>query len=94
MGSYFSRMLDALWGPKERKILILGLDGAGKTTILYKLQVGQVVCTIPSTYYFRLFIFLKLYSIISILCLSVCLSVWFDIVLADYKFRISKRSTI
>ncbi|KAJ8299625.1 hypothetical protein KUTeg_023685 [Tegillarca granosa] len=31
----------------ERRILILGLDGAGKTTILYRLQVGEVVTTIP-----------------------------------------------
>lgn len=31
------------------RILILGLDGAGKTTILYRLQVGEVVTTIPST---------------------------------------------
>lgn len=29
------------------RILILGLDGAGKTTILYRLQVGEVVTTIP-----------------------------------------------
>ena len=28
--------------------MILGLDGAGKTTILYRLQVGEVVTTIPS----------------------------------------------
>ena len=27
---------------------MLGLDGAGKTTILYKLKVGEVVCTIPT----------------------------------------------
>ena len=42
--SYFS----SLFGSKERRILILGLDGAGKTTILYRLQVGEVVTTIPS----------------------------------------------
>lgn len=42
--SYFS----GLFGSKERRILILGLDGAGKTTILYRLQVGEVVTTIPS----------------------------------------------
>lgn len=33
------------------RILILGLDGAGKTTILYRLQVGEVVTTIPSKYW-------------------------------------------
>ncbi|XP_065835703.1 ADP-ribosylation factor-like protein 1 [Oscarella lobularis] len=48
MGILFSRMFAALWGPKEYRILILGLDGAGKTTILYRLQVGEVVTTIPT----------------------------------------------
>ncbi|XP_033751347.1 ADP-ribosylation factor-like protein 1 [Pecten maximus] len=42
--SYFS----GWFGARERRILILGLDGAGKTTILYKLQVGEVVTTIPT----------------------------------------------
>ena len=30
------------------RILILGLDGAGKTTILYWLQAGEVIATIPT----------------------------------------------
>ncbi|KAF9359120.1 Arf GTPase arl1 [Mortierella sp. AD094] len=46
--SIFSRILGRLWGDKEVRILILGLDGAGKTTILYRLQVGEVVTTIPT----------------------------------------------
>jgi len=29
-------------------VLILGLDNAGKTTILYKLQMGEVVTTVPT----------------------------------------------
>lgn len=33
---------------KEIRILILGLDGAGKTTILYRLQIGVVVMTKPT----------------------------------------------
>jgi hypothetical protein len=33
--SYFRGLL----GTREMRILILGLDGAGKTTILYRLQV-------------------------------------------------------
>ena len=39
MGGFFSKVFESLFGQKERRILILGLDGAGKTTILYKLQV-------------------------------------------------------
>lgn len=48
MGGFFSRIFSGLFGTKERRILILGLDGAGKTTILYRLQVGEVVTTIPT----------------------------------------------
>eukprot|EP00928_Gymnodinium_smaydae_P091859 TRINITY_DN7561_c0_g1_i1.p1 TRINITY_DN7561_c0_g1~~TRINITY_DN7561_c0_g1_i1.p1 ORF type:complete len:275 (+),score=40.77 TRINITY_DN7561_c0_g1_i1:65-889(+) len=35
-------------GDKEPKIAMLGLDAAGKTTILYKLRLGEVVTTIPT----------------------------------------------
>ena len=47
-GGIFTRLFSGLWGSKELRVLILGLDGAGKTTILYRLQVGEVVTTIPS----------------------------------------------
>ena len=30
------------------RILMVGLDAAGKTTILYKLKLGDVVTTIPT----------------------------------------------
>ncbi|XP_021948597.1 ADP-ribosylation factor-like protein 1 [Folsomia candida] len=40
--------LKSFIGGREMRILILGLDGAGKTTILYRLQVGEVVTTIPT----------------------------------------------
>jgi ADP-ribosylation factor-like protein 1 len=46
MGVLMSRMM-AAFGDKEARILVLGLDNAGKTTILYRLQVGAVVSTIP-----------------------------------------------
>jgi hypothetical protein len=32
MGSWFSTVLDALSGTKQKRILMLGLDAAGKTT--------------------------------------------------------------
>nr|XP_015207376.1 PREDICTED: ADP-ribosylation factor-like protein 1 [Lepisosteus oculatus] len=50
MGGFFSSLFSSLFGTREMRILILGLDGAGKTTILYRLQVGEVVTTIPSEY--------------------------------------------
>ncbi|KAI9838385.1 MAG: ADP-ribosylation factor, Arf Arf6 [Sarea resinae] len=37
-----------LFGSKEMRVLMLGLDAAGKTTILYKLKLGQDVTTIPT----------------------------------------------
>ncbi|KAE8615087.1 hypothetical protein XENTR_v10008403 [Xenopus tropicalis] len=48
MGGFFSSIFSSLFGTREMRILILGLDGAGKTTILYRLQVGEVVTTIPT----------------------------------------------
>merc|ERR1711966_381525 len=37
-----------LGSKKEMRILMVGLDAAGKTTILYKLKLGEVVTTIPT----------------------------------------------
>jgi len=42
MGMAISRVLDKLWGKKEMRILMVGLDAAGKTTILYKLKLGEI----------------------------------------------------
>lgn len=44
----FSKVFQRLFGKKEVRILMVGLDAAGKTTILYKLKLGEVVTTIPT----------------------------------------------
>ncbi|TNN35322.1 ADP-ribosylation factor 1-like 2 [Liparis tanakae] len=44
----FTSMFKGLFGKKEMRILMVGLDAAGKTTILYKLKLGEVVTTIPT----------------------------------------------
>ncbi|OJA09287.1 hypothetical protein AZE42_03121 [Rhizopogon vesiculosus] len=48
MGLSVSRLLAGLFGKKEMRILMVGLDAAGKTTILYKLKLGEIVTTIPT----------------------------------------------
>lgn len=47
MGFSFSKLFD-FFGKKEMRILMVGLDAAGKTTILYKLKLGEIVTTIPT----------------------------------------------
>jgi ADP-ribosylation factor protein 6 len=42
------KIISKIFGNKEMRILMLGLDAAGKTTILYKLKLGQSVTTIPT----------------------------------------------
>jgi GTPase SAR1 family protein len=48
MGLTFSKFWDRMFGKTEMRILMVGLDAAGKTTILYKLKLGEVVTTIPT----------------------------------------------
>jgi len=48
MGNLFAKVFNSLFGTKEQRILMVGLDAAGKTTILYKLKLGEVVTTIPT----------------------------------------------
>ncbi|CAG5903211.1 unnamed protein product [Menidia menidia] len=48
MGNVFASLFKGLFGKKEMRILMVGLDAAGKTTILYKLKLGEIVTTIPT----------------------------------------------
>lgn len=48
MGLSFSKLFEQFFGKKEMRILMLGLDAAGKTTILYKLKLGEVVSSVPT----------------------------------------------
>jgi len=42
MGFIFSKLFKGLLGDQQMRIIIIGLDNAGKTTILCKLALGQV----------------------------------------------------
>ncbi len=48
MGLSIARLFSSFFGKKEMRILMVGLDAAGKTTILYKLKLGEIVTTIPT----------------------------------------------
>ena len=48
MGLLLSFMSEKMFGPEKAKIAMLGLDAAGKTTILYKLKINENVTTIPT----------------------------------------------
>ncbi|XP_021897523.1 ADP-ribosylation factor 1-like isoform X1 [Carica papaya] len=48
MGVAISRLVRIFFAKKEMRILMVGLDAAGKTTILYKLKLGEIVTTIPT----------------------------------------------
>ena len=45
MGAFLSRII---FGSNDIRILLLGLDSAGKTTLLYKLKLGKYIETIPT----------------------------------------------
>ena len=46
MGGLFTKLFAG--GSRDTRILMVGLDAAGKTTILYKLKLGEIVTTIPT----------------------------------------------
>eukprot|EP00117_Sycon_ciliatum_P030423 scpid108216/ scgid2920/ ADP-ribosylation factor &gt; ADP-ribosylation factor len=48
MGLSISKLFKGLVGKKDCRILMVGLDAAGKTTILYKMKLGEIVTTIPT----------------------------------------------
>merc|ERR1711998_689004 len=54
MGGSVSRAFSGSWvykklfGKRDVRIIIQGLDAAGKTTLLYTLKLGEIVTTIPT----------------------------------------------
>ncbi|KAJ1690349.1 ADP-ribosylation factor [Rhynchospora pubera] len=48
MGQAFRKLFDSFFGVKEMRVVMLGLDSAGKTTILYRMHLGEVLSTVPT----------------------------------------------
>uniref|UniRef100_A0A8C6ALK5 ADP-ribosylation factor 1-like n=1 Tax=Monodon monoceros TaxID=40151 RepID=A0A8C6ALK5_MONMO len=48
VGHISANLFKGLFGKREMHILMVDLDAAGKTTILYKLKLGEIVTTIPT----------------------------------------------
>merc|ERR1711993_56837 len=47
-GLSFTKLWQHLIGKQDMRILMVGLDAAGKTTVLYKLKLGEAITTIPT----------------------------------------------
>lgn len=45
MGGWFTKLFTFT---SEKKLLMVGLDASGKTTILYKLKLGENITSIPT----------------------------------------------
>eukprot|EP01136_Pigoraptor_vietnamica_P007906 Opistho-1_new@42594 len=48
MGILMTKFMQLFWSQEEYKVIITGLDNAGKTTILYQLLMNEVVVTSPT----------------------------------------------
>lgn len=66
MGLWLAKLFSGLSGKKDLRILMVGLDAAGKTTILYKLKLGELVTTIPTIGF----------NVETIEYKGICFSVW------------------
>ncbi|KNC49990.1 ADP-ribosylation factor 1 [Thecamonas trahens ATCC 50062] len=42
------KLFNTSWGVRDARITMIGLDAAGKSTMLYKLRLGEIVSTIPT----------------------------------------------
>eukprot|EP00158_Paraphelidium_tribonemae_P000454 Partr_v1_DN22402_c0_g1_i4_m32074 putative ADP-ribosylation factor-like len=48
MGIALTKLVKLFWRSEEIKIVLVGLDNAGKTTIVYRLLMNEVVATTPT----------------------------------------------
>jgi ADP-ribosylation factor protein 1 len=48
MGAAISRLAKRFLPKCEMRIVMVGLDASGKTTILYKLKLGEIFTAVPT----------------------------------------------
>ena len=48
MGSKVSRLVRGVLARNERRLLLVGLDNAGKTSVMFQLRIGKPVKTVPT----------------------------------------------
>jgi ADP-ribosylation factor protein 1 len=48
MGASLAGLVRSLFKSKPVSIVMVGLDGVGKTTVLYKMKTGETACTVPT----------------------------------------------
>eukprot|EP00465_Bigelowiella_longifila_P007669 CAMPEP_0185263686 /NCGR_PEP_ID=MMETSP1359-20130426/15772_1 /TAXON_ID=552665 /ORGANISM="Bigelowiella longifila, Strain CCMP242" /LENGTH=183 /DNA_ID=CAMNT_0027851383 /DNA_START=36 /DNA_END=587 /DNA_ORIENTATION=+ len=48
MGASISQLWNSLFGNQTVRVVMVGLDAAGKTTVLYNLKLGEVITTVPT----------------------------------------------
>lgn len=48
MGQWIAKHISSILPSRNVKMLLLGLDASGKTTILYKLKLGDLITSIPT----------------------------------------------
>jgi len=51
MGTLTSKLLDPFSKKKQFRVIMAGLDSVGKTTILYRFKLGEVIQTFPTAGY-------------------------------------------
>ena len=47
MGSVYTTMKNTIMSKQQKRILMVGLDAGGKTTILYRLKLGETIPVLP-----------------------------------------------
>ena len=88
MGNILGRLVELFSGVDDAKILMIGLDSAGKTSILYQLKLDSFINTVPTV---GKVTFLFLFLFVMWFC-ELCL--WLFKLMFDYQWDVRKSSSI